>query len=217
MAAAVPVAIGVKKGVEPVVKELKELLTGDIVTIEGQLFREVTAKFKGGKKSTRLVPINYMFRINALSILLAVGGAGLTAMLLGFALWWSQLRLNPLTDTERGKLELRLEQIITTIRLSQETLDGVDILINLIRTDFADDPTSVKTNRIILSDVRIRDIWQRTPVENLVVVLLAFRQELTAVIKKEKANQRRLELKMKMGLELAERVGFGISGPSLFG
>ena len=216
IAATVPAVLAAKKGVEPIVKEIREILTGDIVTFEGELFREVTLKV-GRKKETRLVPIKYTARINALSIALGMGGIALALALVGFGLWWSQLRLHPLTGEEKGKLQLKHDQVVTTIRLQQETVDNIDMLINFIRTDFADDPTSEKTNKIILSDGRIRDIWQRTPVEDLIPALLALREELSAFLKEERTRLRNLKLKLSLGMGLEERKGFAISGPSLFG
>lgn len=179
IAVAVPVALGAKKGVEPVIKEIKEILTGDIITIEGELFREVTIKV-GRKKETRFVPIKYMARINALSIALGIGGLALAALFVGFGLWWSQLRLGVLTEAEKQSLR----QTVAELEIQIVTLE------------------------------RFIELERAKPRGEIDLLKI---KEALETLKTFKREKRRIELKLKAGLQFAERKGFGLGEVSLFG
>lgn len=209
VAAAVPVALGAKKGVEPIVKELKELLTGDIVTIEGEMFREVTAKFKGGKKSTRLVPVKYMFRINALSILLAVGGVGLTVMLIGFGLWWSQLRLGRMGESQRNRntnIVVNVDKLLLTIEALERQLKRGEPM-----------------ERGLLSSVLSQSNFHRPSLDFPLLPITPFADADAAYLVRVKKHLLKVKAaakrRLKVGLQITERKGFRF-GPeeiSLFG
>ena len=191
----------------------KEVLTGDLLTIEGEVFREVTIKV-GRKKETRLVPIRYEARINALSLAIAAAGAGATVLFGSLALWWAQLRLKPLTQAEKGDLDLRLEAIVTTIDLNQEILDDLRLVINELRSD----TLGAVTTSILQRRVTIREVWSRFPrVEDKLVALLALEDFLVGFIKEKKSELRRLKIKSAIGLQLTERLGFASGGISIFG
>lgn len=94
-------------------------MLGDIITVEGEVFREVTAKFKGGKKSTRVIPIKYTARLNAMSILLAAGGV----LSVSFALWWSQMRLQPLTLEQKKEIREAISSLEVIIAQTEQFIN----------------------------------------------------------------------------------------------
>jgi hypothetical protein len=179
--------------------ELKELLKGDIVTFKGQMFREVTAKFSGGKKQTKLVPIDWEFRINAMSGLLALGGAGLTVMLLAFGLWWSQLRVRRLTNDERVALENELAQgsqttgwfgALNQTMIAIKTLQDGDELAAGLRSAMSQ---LIRVNNInALGEVNMHTL-----------------QALRKLIEK---NIKRIQRELRANIKLDEREGFSF-GP----
>lgn len=197
--AAVPAAIAAEKGVEPIVKELKELLTGDIVTFEGELFREVTAKFEGGKKQTKLVPVKYTARINAMSILLGIGGAGLGAMFVGFALWWSQLRVGRLTNKEQVALKNEISEGSKFLGLSGAMFQTADAIAVLRRGDELTPGLFNAMSQLILT----RGIDPLGTV-NLKTLLLLMKSLETRV--------KQIRRALRLGVTLREREGFSL-GP----
>lgn len=199
------------KGGQTILEAGKEVLTGDLVKIEGEVFREVTIKV-GRKKETRLVPIKYEARINALSMAIAAGGVGLLAFLVGFGLWWSQLRIARIPNDRR-------EFLNGSINGLRSTLVWLDRAIQSLQKGEAIDPNALGPviSLAILDDAdlglpfvpRIANIRDFT-LENLI----PFRTHILKMLKKQ---QRRLAL----GLRLEQRQGFALNlGPeqvSLFG
>lgn len=67
------------------VKEAMKALTGDLVTLRGQVFRKVEYQVEG-KTEVFLAPVDVEAHINPLGLLLGTAGAGL-AVLLGVVAW----------------------------------------------------------------------------------------------------------------------------------
>jgi hypothetical protein len=190
-------AKGSKQVVDTTAEKITGVLKGDIVRLKGELFREVTVKM-GKKKETKLVPIEYDFRINALSVALATGGLAAAVLLIGFALWWSQLRIGKMSDEDRVKLETELGtipfsgwvgaefQVLKALKDIQET--------GVVRADRRAAMRTLIDNTLKRPDLDV----------NL--------KSLQLLLKFIQKNIKRIERSLRLGVKLDERQGFRIPG-----
>ncbi len=129
------------KAAEKVAEKASNVLLGDIVVIEGKVFRVV----KEGRKK-RLEPVNVRVHINPLTAALGLG-VGLLGV--GLGIWWLGLGVKPLSADEKRQLEAQLaanEQGIRNLEKNLAAKEAAGQCIITERFGFGDNVTFITTD-----------------------------------------------------------------------
>ena len=125
-----------------IAKEARKVLTGDLVTFEGRIYRIVTFG-KGKAKVEFLEPVDYTVHVNPVTIGLGLAAVAAGVIGLSLAAWLAGIgvKLDP-------KVEARLREVNALIVHGENRLQELDRLIAFSGATDPEDPLIVERDSI---------------------------------------------------------------------